>query len=406
MNVVESGAIAFSVVIPAYNREKTIKRAIDSVLRQTYQNFEIIVVDDGSTDGTKDVVLSIHDDRIRYIHQENQGAQVARNRGIHEGQYDWIAFLDSDDEWLPRKLELQLAVLQQNRFEPMLVIHGDCIVKDILNSHEDRWNLSRLTGGDVYSQILATGGTMFQGMVTSKTALEKIGLLDTKVVAFQEWDTSIALAKYCKFVAIEEPLFIYYLHEGDTISKNHVHDIEGYYYIVQKWKDEILLHGGCEAWNRHLYVLCERCTRFGFFAQTEQFYQERYGRPLQLDEFVDELRIKIQSAGAVYCYGAGKTGSLVKRFLDTIGEKMRCFVVSPGQVTGTHDGAPVRSVDSMPVDDDCLVILSTREKLHEEIYKTLNEFKFTNVYPVTDEVYLLINAWLAFGKKQVADEEN
>jgi glycosyltransferase involved in cell wall biosynthesis len=97
--------IPFSVVIPLYNKEATVERALRSVFRQTVQDFEIVIVNDGSTDNGARVVEAIGDSRVRLIHQENQGVSVARNRGIAEARYELIAFLDADDEWLPEFLE-------------------------------------------------------------------------------------------------------------------------------------------------------------------------------------------------------------------------------------------------------------------------------------------------------------
>ena len=97
--------IFFTVVIPLYNKEKYIKRTIDSVIRQTFDNFEIVIIDDGSSDRSYEIVESIKDHRIRLIRQENSGPSKARNRGIREAKGKLIAFLDADDEWLPEKLE-------------------------------------------------------------------------------------------------------------------------------------------------------------------------------------------------------------------------------------------------------------------------------------------------------------
>jgi cellulose synthase/poly-beta-1,6-N-acetylglucosamine synthase-like glycosyltransferase len=92
---------AFSVIVPLFNKETTVKRALTSVLNQTFQNFEIVVVDDGSTDRGADIVRNLADPRIRLFHKDNQGVSVARNRGIREARADMVAFLDADDEWLP-----------------------------------------------------------------------------------------------------------------------------------------------------------------------------------------------------------------------------------------------------------------------------------------------------------------
>lgn len=97
--------IKFSVVIPLYNKEKSIVNTVSSVLNQSYQNFEIVIIDDGSTDSSVDAVKSISDERIRLIHQENQGVSAARNRGIKEAKNEWIAFLDGDDLWEINHLE-------------------------------------------------------------------------------------------------------------------------------------------------------------------------------------------------------------------------------------------------------------------------------------------------------------
>src|SRR5436190_11436655 len=114
-----------SVVIPVFNRAVAVRRAIDSVLAQTFQDFEIIVVDDGSTDDTAESVSSFQDPRITLIrHDRKRGGSAARNTGIRSSSGAYVAFLDSDDEWLPAKLERQLEVFGRSDDELALVYAG------------------------------------------------------------------------------------------------------------------------------------------------------------------------------------------------------------------------------------------------------------------------------------------
>ena len=121
----------FSVVIPAYNREKYIARAIESVLAQTYQDFEIIVVDDHSADQTADAVSRMMQDCkcLRLYRQTGDvhGAQAARNRGIREAKGAWIAFLDSDDTWTPDHLEVMAGTLQLFDWDPYVAVYSDYV---------------------------------------------------------------------------------------------------------------------------------------------------------------------------------------------------------------------------------------------------------------------------------------
>jgi len=114
----------FSIVIPTYNRGLFIKKAIDSVLAQTYQNWELIVVDDGSTDNTKEIIASFDDKRIKYIYQENAERSAARNRGIANATGDWICFLDSDDNYLPEHLQEISKFIIENKIETGLIYTG------------------------------------------------------------------------------------------------------------------------------------------------------------------------------------------------------------------------------------------------------------------------------------------
>jgi glycosyltransferase involved in cell wall biosynthesis len=117
-----------SVIIPAFNRERIIGRAIESVVAQSFQDFEIIVVDDGSRDETTKnaIKLTRSEPRLHILRYEtNQGAQAARNAGARAAQGKWLSFLDSDDEWLPRSLEMRLEIAAIENVE---VVHSDCYV--------------------------------------------------------------------------------------------------------------------------------------------------------------------------------------------------------------------------------------------------------------------------------------
>jgi glycosyltransferase involved in cell wall biosynthesis len=118
------GAPIFSIIIPTHNRCDLLKRAVNSVINQSYSNWELIVVDDGSTDGTKELLESVKDDRILYIYQEHSERSTARNRGIEEAQGNYICFLDDDDEYKPQYLSSFYAYLEKNDFPKIILRTG------------------------------------------------------------------------------------------------------------------------------------------------------------------------------------------------------------------------------------------------------------------------------------------
>lgn len=253
------GDIRVSVVIPSYNREKTIKRCIDSAAFQTYVPFEIIVVDDGSDDATVEIVRSLMALDGRYaclniIRQNHKGAQAARNIGILNAKGEYIAFLDSDDEWMPEYLETQIFYL--NRMKRDAVLYSDCVTYDERSKKKKVWRLPG-TSGDMYKFLLLHQAPMFPALFVKKDALIQIGLLDEDVAAYQEWETSIRLAKNNMFVHINKPLFLYHFHDGDTISKSQRKALKGYSYIIKKHRNEILKETGVKGMLTHYKRLAE-----------------------------------------------------------------------------------------------------------------------------------------------------
>jgi len=213
-----------SVVIPAFNASRFIRRAIDSVLAQTYRDFELIVVDDGSTDDTGDVVRS-YGKEVRYIYQENAGDGPARNTGIEAARGQWIAFLDHDDEWLPRKLELQMALLDRNpelhwcganRYQSdakRRVLAGEVrAIKKALAGKDYFGNYFRAAAKGVCPIISST-------MVVRKKVFEEIGTFDSCWLRCADLDMWWRIA--CRFPRIgylPEPLVVMHLEVQDLAS--------------------------------------------------------------------------------------------------------------------------------------------------------------------------------------------
>ena len=239
-----------SVIIPAYNRGKYIERALASVLAQTYADLEAIVVDDGSEDDTLPVIETYarKDSRIRLIkHAKRKGAQAARNTGIFAATGKWIAFLDSDDQWLHNSLALRLDIAERGRFS---VVHSDCYVIDQGNTELRRFGHRALQGW-VYQALLRKSGTLFPSLLVLKECLSRIGYLDESIVSYQEWDTSIRLAKHYPFGFVPEPTFIYDCRCTDTISKDSLREAKGYEQVFTKHFWSIFRFLGPEALVQH-----------------------------------------------------------------------------------------------------------------------------------------------------------
>lgn len=224
-----------SVVIPAHNRKKYILNCVNSIINQTYPPIEIIVVDDYSTDGTADELKKLDCKILKVISLEkNGGAQVARNVGIKAATGDWIAFCDSDDWWLKDKLEKQVRKLESSGRK---VSSTGAEVLQNGNSSE-RWTDGK--EGMILSELIQNKTyLLFQGMLIKKECLYEIGLLDERVKAYQEFDTAIRLALRYEVDYINEPLFVYNIHNEETISKDTQKAKESKRYIFKKYKDII-----------------------------------------------------------------------------------------------------------------------------------------------------------------------
>jgi glycosyltransferase involved in cell wall biosynthesis len=212
-----------STIIPTYNRASLVPEAIDSVLAQTYRHIEIIVIDDGSTDGTLEA-LKRYGNQIQVISQPNAGPAAARNRGIRAAKGELIAFLDSDDLWLPEKLERQVNLLRRV---------GEAVPCCLCNI-KLRWKEQESTSFDIAwldpaiaegvwhnpDEVLATRFVLFnQGVVIRRRVLDEIGGFDESFRLLEDYDLALRLSARGDWAFIRQPLVVW--RESATNSLSH-----------------------------------------------------------------------------------------------------------------------------------------------------------------------------------------
>jgi glycosyltransferase involved in cell wall biosynthesis len=208
-----SAAPPVSVVIPAYNRAGSIVAAIESVLRQTWTDFELIVVDDGSSDGTLEAAAEVRDPRVRLVaNPRNTGAAGARNTGVGEARGTWIAFQDSDDEWLPQKLEKQMARIAA---DPAFVgaYCGLLTVGRLDPRPGERTHLRYVphvsvtpAEGDILAPLLQRNLISTQTLVVRRDLFLELGGFDDETTPIEDWDFVLRLAHRGPIAFIDEPL--------------------------------------------------------------------------------------------------------------------------------------------------------------------------------------------------------
>lgn len=226
-----------SVVIPAYNRATIVSRAIRSVLAQAYQKWELIVVDDGSKDRTDLAVKAFADPRIRYLrHTKNRGQSAAQNTGIRSARGKYVAFLDSDDEWLPDKLAEDMKVLEAAGPAVGMAYSGKMLVDESGGVLLVRMPTLR---GRVYQDLLAWDFIGTCSRVTArKDVLEAVRGFDESLVNCQDWDLWLRVAKVSEVAAVNK--CVVKRHMGsDQVTGSLRAICEGKIKIIQKYRNEM-----------------------------------------------------------------------------------------------------------------------------------------------------------------------
>ena len=204
-----------SVIIPTYNRILFLNRSIDSVLAQTLQPYEIIIVDDGSSDGTSEMIKKNYPN-LKLICQENKGVSAARNIGVKASSGDWVCFLDSDDEWKKNKLSEQKIALEKN------VTYSFCHSNEEWIKNGKKINQKKKHkkyGGNIFKHCLDMCRVSPSSVMINKNVFKDIGLFNEDLIICEDYELWLRIFSHYKVLFIDEPLIIKYGgHEGQLSS--------------------------------------------------------------------------------------------------------------------------------------------------------------------------------------------
>jgi glycosyltransferase involved in cell wall biosynthesis len=230
-----------SCVVPTYNRSDLLILSLESIRRQSYRPVEIVVVDDGSMDDTLSVVRKwakqYSDPKafvIRWANQTNQGANAARNRGVEEAHGEFIAFLDSDDQWLPQKLEKQISIFQSNT--DIGGVYCGMRNVDLITGEKEKLSPRAYPEGDLLRQLLIHDVTeATSAWIVRKECFENVGKFDISLPARQDWDMWIRLSEKYRIGCVSEILVELGNHPGERVRSNAHREIDAHQIIFQKY---------------------------------------------------------------------------------------------------------------------------------------------------------------------------
>ncbi|MAI87260.1 MAG: glycosyl transferase [Candidatus Marinimicrobia bacterium] len=204
-----------SVIIPTYNRKKTLARAIQSVINQSLSPFEILIIDDGSNDGTEEWVKE-NFQNIKYIYQNNRGVSSARNIGIENANGDWVAFLDSDDEWLPNKLHEQLKAIESNP-EVKFFHTNEIWIRNGVRVNQMKKH--KKYGGYIFEKCLDMCRVSPSSVLIQKEVFDNIGVFDESLRVCEDYDLWLRITSKYPVVFLDVPLIYKYGGHADQLSK-------------------------------------------------------------------------------------------------------------------------------------------------------------------------------------------
>lgn len=361
-----------SVVIPVYNRENTIKRAIDSVLCQTYANLEVIIVDDGSTDNTVKIVKEYEDRRIRLICQkENGGANKARNIGIANSRGEYIAFQDSDDEWFQDKLCIQIEYMALQGCMACYCPYNLCEGEFMRTIPGDFANQDKYQSG--LREILAEYNVVgTPTLLIKRDVLKMLGgvYFDEQLPRMQDYDFVVRLVHVCVIGYVNKPLMNAY-RTGASISKNFgamytaismlLEKHKGFFKVKQFINAFAKLENGIDdpqgliedinLLQKRAEISDAECKDVILAYFTQKVHIQNLLLAGQYQQAVSQLQDR-----RFAIYGAGKIGQDVYNNLQRKGLCPACFLVTECEEKQDIDGIPILSVDEYQNRDDMVII--------------------------------------------------
>lgn len=377
-----------SIVIPVYNGEKYVREAIDSALAQTYDNFEVIVVNDGSTDGTDSICRS-YGDKIRYYSKENGGVSTALNLGIRNMHGEYFSWLSHDDLYYPEKLKTQIEALYRCG-DTKRIVHTNI---DLLLMDEARtvtmdfvsfYSKERLERGCFAPVFLSVH---FCSMLVHKSHFERVGLFDESLPATQDWVWELKAMKGQRSLFIEQPLAIIRSHpeQGQKTMECHKKEYNEQYIKLCEMLDDdekINICDSVQNFYMHLYLfllprkIADECLTYLY----EKLMSFRQTPDLSPIEFLH----KTFAVSEIYLFGAGLRGKTILQQYRNIGICVNGFIDNAEEKQGTsYDGVPVISFNVfLEKKENALVIISVDQG--EAIALQLKEAGVKNfVFPVT-----------------------
>ncbi len=219
-----------SVIIPAYNSIQYLPETLESVLQQTFTDFEVLIINDGSSDNTVEWASGLKDPRVKLISQENQGLSGARNTGIFNAQADYIAFLDADDLWEPTKLAKQVSCLDKH--PEVGLVHAWMALVDVGGKSTGRV-LKSSVEGCAWQQIVQWNTIACPSVMVRRCCFDQVGVFDRSLRSVEDWDMWIRIAVEYPFAVINEPL-AYYRQVPNSMSKNCQVMEEAFHQVIEK----------------------------------------------------------------------------------------------------------------------------------------------------------------------------